>query len=105
MTVCTEPSCTELVPASRSYTKCEAHAPVAWANTSARNRNRPANANALRAMARRRDRYRCVRCGARGIEVDHVTPVSAGGGWTLDNLQTLCTPCHESKTLRERRGA
>ena len=32
-------------------------------------------------------------------QADHITPVEHGGGMAgLDNLQTLCTPCHKAKT-------
>ena len=32
-------------------------------------------------------------------EADHIVPVAEGGGETsLDNFQTLCTPCHAKKT-------
>ena len=37
-------------------------------------------------------------------EMDHVRPVAEGGGGTgLDNLQTLCVPCHKQKTSAEGR--
>ena len=37
--------------------------------------------------------------------VDHITPIKDGGA-TLDerNLQSLCSPCHNSKTAQERVG-
>lgn len=32
-------------------------------------------------------------------QADHIMPVAEGGGLAgLDNLQTLCTPCHQAKT-------
>jgi 5-methylcytosine-specific restriction endonuclease McrA len=34
-------------------------------------------------------------------ELDHILPLIDGGGHGLDNLQTLCVPCHEEKTARE----
>lgn len=41
-------------------------------------------------------------------EMDHIHPVIEGGGGTgLENLQTLCVPCHKRKTaslLRRRRA-
>lgn len=40
-------------------------------------------------------------------EVDHKIPVFKGGGSCgLDNLQTLCVPCHRKKSMKEaqRRG-
>jgi 5-methylcytosine-specific restriction endonuclease McrA len=81
-----------------------------------------------RRRVRRRDRGRCASCGldtyslrrtlkGRGShrklrelgfvprrslwELDHVVPLIDGGGHELDNLQTLCTPCHKTKTARE----
>ena len=37
-------------------------------------------------------------------EMDHVRPVAEGGGGTgLENLQTLCVPCHKRKTSAEGR--
>lgn len=49
----------------------------------------------------------CRHCTAAGrvtlaLEVDHVVPLAAGGA-PLDpnNLQSLCIPCHQAKTLRD----
>lgn len=42
-----------------------------------------------------------------GWDADHITPVSEGGGeCALDNLRTLCQPCHkrENKELAARRA-
>lgn len=58
----------------------------------------------LRFLAKRRDGFRCVECGAVDhLEVDHIKPVR---GWPelafdLDNLQTLCRQCHSRKTRIE----
>lgn len=43
-----------------------------------------------------RDGHACTRCGAddRTLQAHHVIPRSAGGPDTLDNLVTLCRPCH-----------
>ncbi len=36
-------------------------------------------------------------------EADHIVPVAEGGGGCgLDNLRTLCTPCHQSETAKLR---
>ena len=50
-----------------------------------------------------RDGWRCVLCGKAGrLEVDHVKPVKDGGDWwDPAGLQTLCRPCHFSKTAGE----
>lgn len=62
----------------------------------------PRDWNFARHLARRRDKYKCVRCAARGThEVDHILPVSEGGGGCgLDNLRTLCVCCHRHETRK-----
>ena len=37
-------------------------------------------------------------------EMDHMTPLVDGGSSGMDNLQTLCQPCHLIKTMAENRG-
>jgi len=81
-----------------------------------------------RRRVRRRDRGRCAACNldtyalrrqqkGRGShrrlrdlgfvpqrslwELDHIVPLVDGGSHDLDNLQTLCTPCHKAKTVSE----
>ena len=34
-------------------------------------------------------------------DADHIDPLNEGGGYGLDNLQTLCTPCHKEKTAEQ----
>jgi 5-methylcytosine-specific restriction endonuclease McrA len=42
----------------------------------------------------------CVVCGRKATTADHVVNLASGG--TFDGpLQSLCAPCHRSKTLRE----
>lgn len=43
-----------------------------------------------------RDNYQCRNCNTRNTElhVHHIVPKSQGGGDQLDNLITLCKPCH-----------
>lgn len=58
----------------------------------------------LRLLALRRDGWACVQCGASGrLEVDHIRPVREAPELSFDigNLQSLCTPCHTSKTRVE----
>ena len=51
-----------------------------------------------------RDRYRCRSCGVTAaharLEVDHIVPLSLGGGPDLVNLQTLCETCNAGKGTR-----
>lgn len=51
----------------------------------------------------KRDGYRCQMCGATAkdgatLEIDHITPVSKGGGNDPDNLQVLCRDCNAGKS-------
>ncbi|WP_395326915.1 HNH endonuclease [Novosphingobium sp. BL-8H] len=54
----------------------------------------------LRAFILERDGYRCTYCGqAEGpFEVDHIVPVSRGGGDDPENLTCACAPCNRSKS-------
>lgn len=58
----------------------------------------------LRYEVLRRDRFRCVSCGASPatdsgcvLHVDHIIPYSRGGKTTLRNLRTLCEKCNLGK--------
>lgn len=48
-----------------------------------------------------RDGYCCSKCGAVSeLEIDHIMPVSKGGGNEESNLQTLCKTCNRRKSSR-----
>lgn len=59
----------------------------------------------------RRDQGQCAKCGVEsprkggGWHVDHVQPLIEAQGdldyWRLSNLETLCVPCHKTKTAAE----
>jgi hypothetical protein len=58
----------------------------------------------LRRDVMQRDNYTCKECGAspaisKGVflEIDHIIPVSKGGGNEITNLQTLCDACNAGK--------
>ncbi len=54
----------------------------------------------------RRDGRRCYICGAPGCrQVDHIKPVSQGGGEDDSNLAAICNRCEASKTAREANAA
>jgi 5-methylcytosine-specific restriction protein A len=60
----------------------------------------------LRKLVLARDDYLCAKCLEHGRvtpgnEVDHITPKAKGGTDDMDNLQTLCTPCHTIKTIKD----
>jgi predicted restriction endonuclease len=49
----------------------------------------------VREEIRQRDNYTCQICGrVTDLQVHHIIPRSNGGKHTLDNLITLCFPCH-----------
>lgn len=50
---------------------------------------------------KRRDCHMCQSCGRIGTEVDHITPLWAGGSDDESNKQLLCDDCHNAKTSRE----
>lgn len=46
--------------------------------------------------------YSCAYCGAKlPLEIDHVIPVSKGGGTTVNNVVPACRSCNASKGNRE----
>lgn len=58
----------------------------------------------VRFLAKRRDGFKCVLCGAVGrLEVDHKKPLRDHPelAFDLSNLQTLCVSCHARKTRIE----
>ena len=64
------------------------------------------NTNRLAREVRGRGRARILRekgfVPRRSLwELDHIVPLIDGGGHELENLQTLCTPCHKKKTAQE----
>jgi hypothetical protein len=57
----------------------------------------------LRFEILKRDGYRCQMCGVTAkdgatLEIDHIKPVSKGGGNNADNLQVLCRDCNAGKS-------
>lgn len=55
---------------------------------------------AIRLAIHERDKYLCAYCGTGEgpFEVDHVVPVSRGGGDDHDNLCLACKPCNRAKS-------
>lgn len=60
----------------------------------------------IRKQALERDSYLCQDCKAKDIltpaaQVDHIIPKAKGGSNDLDNLRSLCRPCHDQKSARD----
>ncbi|RLV48803.1 HNH endonuclease [Nocardioides mangrovicus] len=53
-----------------------------------------------RSSVLRRDRHRCAYCGGPGHTLDHVVPISRGGGSTWLNTVTACGGCNGRKANR-----
>lgn len=55
----------------------------------------------LRSQCLKRDRYRCMRCGqpfwgkSKELNAHHIMPRRYGGADVIENLLTLCIPCHD----------
>lgn len=57
----------------------------------------------IKKQVHERDQWICCRCGriTMDLECDHIVNKAQGGTDDLSNLQSLCVPCHEEKTLLE----
>lgn len=50
----------------------------------------------------------CVHCERKKIyttanTIDHILPINKGGAiWSIDNLQALCSSCHNKKSARDK---
>ena len=60
----------------------------------------------LRLVVLARDKHLCQPCRRKdrltpAIAVDHIVPEAKGGTDELDNLEAICGPCHQAKTLAD----
>lgn len=103
---CNKPACREYATKG-SY--CDAHQPKAWASNEGLSRHQRGYGSQwekIRERALKRDGYLCQVCLDKGIftqaqAVDHIKAKTDGGTDDLDNLQSICNPCHEAKTVEE----
>jgi 5-methylcytosine-specific restriction protein A len=83
------------------------HTRKSWAGQASRHERGYGRAwEKARAIALARDKHMCQPCKAANrytlaSQVDHITPKAEGGTDDLDNLQSICTPCHDRKTQAE----
>jgi hypothetical protein len=58
----------------------------------------PQSWSVMRGKVFARDGHACVRCGsAADLQCDHIREVRNGGLPDMDNLRTLCAPCHRAR--------
>ena len=89
---------------------------VGWADKGSRHsRGYDAAWTRLRLIILKRDLYLCQACLRKGRPtplcvrpydhaVDHIKPKAKGGTDDRDNLESLCAPCHEAKTITDSGG-
>lgn len=80
---------------------------MAWSRTSRHDRGYGTAWDKLRLRILKRDKHLCQGCLPRptpATQVDHITPKAKGGTDDEDNLQSLCAPCHEAKTIKDTGG-
>ena len=88
--------------------RCDKHQREPWATDKSRHERGYGNAwDKLRKKVLERDHYLCKVCDNSGIltkgnQVDHILNKKRGGSDDMGNLQTICEPCHNAKTSRER---
>ncbi len=82
---------------------------MAWSSKTRQERGYGASWGRARRAALARDKHLCQPCFATGrvtvaTQVDHILPKAKGGTDELSNLQSICVPCHKSKTIKDAGG-
>lgn len=56
----------------------------------------------IRARLVRHFGHMCVYCGdeTSPLQIEHIVPLSRGGGWNYENLTLACGPCNRRKRTR-----
>ncbi len=57
----------------------------------------------IKQQVHERDQWTCCGCGrvTMDLQCDHIVNTAQGGTDDLNNLQSLCKPCHDIKSLAE----
>lgn len=57
----------------------------------------------IKQQVHERDEWTCCKCGrtTMDLECDHIVNTAQGGTDDLNNLQSLCKPCHSDKSAAE----
>jgi 5-methylcytosine-specific restriction enzyme A len=102
--ICGRAGCPKLCPSGTRY--CPEHTKERnWAGASGRPRSRNIP-DSVKLNVLRRDGFLCtIRyediCEGYATDVDHITPVSEGGGDELTSLASACRSCHRRKSSQE----
>ena len=102
--LCTHPGCSALVRDGSG--RCARHPKPAWAKpVTATKRITGRRLQAMRADLFAREPL-CAECQRLGrvtlaTQRDHIKPLAEGGADDDTNVQGLCEPCHEAKSLAE----
>lgn len=63
--------------------------------------NRRSVTPAMKIHIKKRDGHKCRNCGStRHLEIDHIRPQALGGSHHPENLQTLCRPCNQRRSIK-----
>lgn len=100
---CSEPGCRRLAVDAQGA--CPDHIPTIRRRVarSVRERRRGQDAVPWRRVRERvlSEEPSCRLCGKTSTAVDHIVPLSHGGGEDRGNLEALCATCHSLKTGRD----
>lgn len=101
--VCAEPGCPAMIDSAQGA-RCPAHTVSGWVRSPSKTpRMRGREWARLRRYVLVRDHGTCWVCGGDANEVDHRLSLANGGNDSLANLAAICTGCHKTKTINERR--
>ena len=101
---CKHPGCRNLTTTRH----CEIHKSEGkpWASKHKPKRLKGRKSQERRLRIAERDVFICQMCGrptTNGI-ADHIIPLAFGGKDDEDNMQWLCIPCHQKKSIEEKKG-
>lgn len=80
-----------------------------WPTTSRHNRGYGTHWDKMRVYVLRRDKGLCQPClrnnrTSLANAVDHIVPKAKGGTDDMENLESICAPCHKDKTTKDAGG-
>ncbi|EML2487243.1 HNH endonuclease [Providencia rettgeri] len=104
---CRKHGCSKTTTDRSGY--CQDHISTGWEShqpgKSRHERGYGSKWDKIRPRILQRDKHLCQNCLPRAVEaktVDHIIPKAHGGTDDDNNLQSLCWPCHKTKTATER---